>query len=159
MTITKRSRYRHLIAGMALFALEMAAQPQSWNNVTAMSPGTEIRIAGPRPGAVQGTLESVTGDSLVLNSSAGQETFARQEVKRVSLKKQGHRARNTLIGLGVGAGAGLGIGAASDQSCASKGCFFGPNFGKAIITPFGAGVGALVGALIPSGGWREVYKQ
>jgi hypothetical protein len=157
MTIVKRSRY--LIACMALFTFELAAQAQSWNNVTAISPGTEIRIAGPGPGAVQGTLQSVTGDSLVLNSSAGQETFARQEVTRVSVKKQGHRKRNTLIGLGAGAGVGLGIGAASDHSCANKGCFFGPNFGKAIFTPFGAGVGALIGVLIPSGGWREIYKQ
>jgi hypothetical protein len=157
MTITKRSRYP--IACMALFAFEMAAQPQSWNSVTAISPGTEIRIAGPRPGAVQGTLQNATGDSLVLNSSKGQETFARQQITRISVRKQGHRARNTLIGLGVGAGAGLGIGAAADHSCAPNNCFFGPNFSKAIVTPFGAAVGALAGVLIPSGGWREIYKQ
>jgi hypothetical protein len=155
--ILKRCYY--LIACTVPFALEMSAQPPSWNNVQAISPATEIRIAGPRPGTVQGTLKSVTGDSLVLNSNAGQETFERQQITRVAVKKQGHRARNTLIGLGVGAGAGLGIGAAADHSCASKGCFFGPNFGKAIVTAFGAAVGALVGVLIPSGGWREVYRQ
>ena len=153
-------RYYYVIACMGLFALEMAAQPQSWNNVQAISPGTEIRITGPRPGTLRGTLQSVTGDFLALNSSAGQETFERQQITRVAIKKQGHRARNTLIGLGVGAGAGLGIGAAADHDCASKGGFFCPNnFGKAILTPFGAAVGALVGALIPSGGWREIYKQ
>ncbi len=132
---------------------------RSRDNVKTISPGTEIRIAGPRPGTVHGTLESATGDFLALNFSVGQETFTRQQVTRVSVKKQGHRGRHALIGLGVGAGAGLGIGAAADHSCAAKGCFFGPNFSKAIVTPFGAGVGALVGALIPSGGWRDIYKQ
>ncbi len=157
MTITKRLLY--LITSMALFAFELAPQPQAWDNVTAISPGTEIRISGPRPGALRGTLQSVTGDSLVLNSSAGQETFTRQQVTRVSIKKQGHRKRNMLIGLGVGAGAGLGVGAGSDHSCAPNGCFFGNNFAKEVFTPLGAGVGALVGALISSGGWRDVYKQ
>ncbi|MGI8746385.1 MAG: hypothetical protein ACR2NN_28170 [Bryobacteraceae bacterium] len=157
MTITKRFAYP--ITCMVLFAFEFAAQAQSWNNVTSLSTGAEIRIAGPHSGSLRGTLQSVTDDALVLNSSSGTETFTRQQVTRVSVKKPGHRARNTLIGLGVGAGAGLGIGAAADHSCASKGCFFGPNFSKAILTPFAAGVGALVGALIPSGRWREIYKQ
>jgi hypothetical protein len=155
--LLNKHRYR-MIACLGLFALSAAAQPQSWNNVQALSPGTEIRVAGPHPGNTRGTLQSVTGDSLILNSRAGQETFARGQVTRVSVKKQGHRGRNALIGLGVGAGAGLAIGTAADRSCA-PGCFFGNNIGKTIVTPFGASVGVLAGVLIPSGGWREIYRQ
>jgi hypothetical protein len=151
--------YCYVIASLVLVAPEMAAQQPSWNNVQEISPGMEIRITGPGPRTLRGTLQSVTGDSVVLNSSAGQETFARQQVTRVSIKIQGHRGRNALIGLGVGAGAGLGLGAVSDHSCAPIGCFLGNNFGKKVITPLGAGVGVLIGALIPSGGWREIYKQ
>ena len=154
--ILKRSHC--LIACMLLLALELAAQSQSWSNVKALSPGTEIRISGPRPSAVRGTLLSVTDDSLMLNSSAGQEMFTRQQVNRVSSKKQGHRARNALIGLGVGAGTGLVVGAVGDQQC-SPSCFLGNNIGKAVFTPLGAILGALVGAVIPTGGWRDVYKQ
>lgn len=76
---------------------------------------------------------------------------------RVSLKKNGHRMRNALIGLGVGAGVGVGVGAAADTNC--TGLCFGGNFGKAIFTPLGAVAGVLVGALIPTGGWREIYKK
>ncbi len=157
MAVAKR--VSGLIACMIFFVLALTAQPQSWSSVAALSPGTAIRIAGPHPGSVQGTLQSVTEDSLVLNSRAGQETVTRQQVTRVSVKKTGHRGRHALIGLGVGAVAGLALGAASDHSCAPNGCFFGSNFGKEVFTPLGAGLGALVGALIPSGGWREVYKQ
>ncbi len=148
------------IAYVALFAMQMAAQGESWNAVAAIPSGTQIRVAGPSTGNIQGTLHSVTGDSIMLDSSAGQETFARQQVTRISVKKESHRGRHALIGLGVGAGAGLGIGVAADHNCAAKsGCFFGPNVSKEIFTPVGAIVGALVGALLPLGGWREIYKQ
>ncbi len=150
---------RRLIAGMVLFALPSLAQPQTWNNVTAISPGTAIRIAGPRPGTIPGILQSATADSLALSSNAGQETFSREQITQVSVKKPSHRARNALIGLGVGAGAGLGIGAGADHSCAAHGCFLGNNLGKEIFTPLGAIVGALIGAVIPTGGWRAIYKQ
>lgn len=153
------NRVARSMASIGLLTLQMAAQGQSWDHVASLPPGTEIRIAGPRPAIIRGTLRSVTGDSLGLNSSAGQETFTRQQVTHLSIKKPGHRKLNILIGLGVGAGAGLGIGVGSDRSCAPNGCLFGKNFAKEVFTPLGAGVGALVGALIPSGGWREIYKQ
>ena len=152
------TRSRCLIASMLLFALDLTAQSQPWSNVKALSPGTEIRIRGPHPSAVRGTLLSVTDESLVLNSSAGQEMFTPQQVNRVSIKKQGHRARNALIGLGVGAGTGLVVGAVDDQHCAPN-CFLGKNLSKTVFTPLGAILGILIGAVIPTGGWRDVYKQ
>ena len=58
----------------------------------------------------------------------------------------------------MGAGAGLGIGAGLDAGCHSN-CIGGNNLGKAIFTPIGAIGGALVGLVIPTGGWHEIYKQ
>ena len=149
---------RRIAAALLLVAATVAAQTNAsnWNTVTALSMGTDVRVStGSR--TVSGKIESVTDETIVVNSAKVQETFMRQKVMRVSLKKNGHRARNALIGLGVGAGVGLGVGAAADANC--TGFCFGGNFGKAIFTPLGAVAGVLVGALIPTGGWREIYKK
>ena len=134
----------------------MAAQSPSWLAVQAIAPGTEIRVASAR--VVRGTLQSLTEDSLLLRTSAGQEMFARPQVKRVSIREKGHRGRNTLIGLGVGAGVGLVFGALGDANCGPN-CTMPKNFGKEALPPVFGGVGALVGLIIPSGGWQVVYRQ
>jgi hypothetical protein len=149
---------RRIAAALLLLAATVAAQTNasSWNTVKALAAGTDVRILnGSR--TVSGKIEGVTDETIVVNSGRGQETFQQQEVMRVSLKKKGHRARNALIGLGAGAGVGFGVGAAADAGC-SNFCF-GGNFGKAIFTPLGALAGVLIGVLLPSGGWREIYKK
>ena len=149
---------RRTAAVFLLLAMTAAAQSNasSWNTVKALTAGTDVRIVnGSR--TVRGEIASVTEETIVVRSGNGQETFQRPEVVRVSLKKEGHRKRNALIGLSVGAAAGLGVGAAADASC--KSFCFGGNLGKAVFTPLGAIAGVLIGALLPSGGWREIYKK
>jgi len=149
---------RRIAAALLLLAATVAAQTNAsnWNTVKALAAGTDVRILnGSR--TVNGKIEGVTDETIVVNSGKGQETFKQQDVMRVSLKKNGHRMRNALIGLGVGAGVGVGVGAAADANC--TGLCFGGNFGKAIFTPLGGVAGVLVGALIPTGGWREIYKK
>ncbi len=106
---------------------------------------------------VEGKMQSATDESLAISSDKGQEMFALREVERVSLRRKSHRARNALIGLGVGAGIGAGIVAAA--SCSN--CIAPISQGEAVgIAAGGLGaLGAIVGALIPSGGWREVYRR
>jgi hypothetical protein len=146
-----------MAAVLVLMAATVAAQTNaSWNTVRALATGADVRIAvGSR--SVHGTIERVTDDTLVMTSGKGQEMFAQQEVMRVSIGKKGHRRRNALIGLGVGAGTGLAVGAAADNGCTGF-CFL-RNAGKVVFTPLGAIAGVLVGALIPTGGWREIYKK
>ncbi len=149
-------------AGLLLFfAFTAAAQlpAQTWADVKALPSGTSVRIsAGSK--TVTGTLQGTTDDSLLLDSGKDQKSFPRQEVMRVSVKKQSHRGRNSLIGLGVGAASGAAIGAAAHKDCTGF-CIF--NESRGIDAGVGALVigilGALAGALIPTGGWREVYHQ
>lgn len=145
-------------AVVLIFALTAPAQspPQGWNNVKALAVGTELRI-NLNARTVEGKLQSATDDSLAISSGQGQQTFALREVVRVSLRRKSHRARNALIGLGVGAGIGAGIGAAT--SCSN--CISPISKSQAIgIAAGGLGaLGAIVGALIPSGRWREVYRR
>ena len=149
---------RLLGLGCALiFSFQLAAQPRAWNSVKAIAPGTPVRVAGPGHRAIRGVLQSVTDDSLVLNSAAGVETFSLTQIERVSVREKGHRGRNALVGLAAGAGIGLVIGAVSDANC-GPGCTVPKHFGIEAIPPLFGGVGALVGAIIPSGGWHEIYN-
>lgn len=53
--------------------------------------------------SVQGELASVSETTAVLNVKHGQQMFERQELAELSVRKQGHRGRNTVIGLAAGA--------------------------------------------------------
>jgi hypothetical protein len=149
--------------GLVLCALSLNAQSAGWPAVAALTPGTEIRVdtAARKMRGVQGLLRSVSDDALIFTpskkGSQGEVTIPRQDVTRLSVKKQSHRTRNTLIGAGIGGAAGLGIGLAS--RCDGK--FVCPVSDGAITgggAAAGAVVGAIIGALMPSGGWHEIYK-
>ena len=152
-----RQIYR-FTAGLALIMATAAAQTTSatWNSVQKLPAGTEVRVAaGAR--TVRGKIDRVTDDALTMTSGKGQEMFTQQEVSRVWVKKPGHRKRNTLIGLGIGAGAGLGVGL-SAASCSGFGCIGADAVEIGAPLAF-AVVGTAIGAAIPTGGWREVYRK
>ena len=132
------------------------ASPGSWANLSQLAPGTEIRVALSGGRTLRGFLQRVTPDSLAINAPTSQETLSRADIKRVQVKRTGHRGRNTLIGLLSGTGGGLAIGAAVDHG--TGGGWF-PNIGKAIMTPLGTVIGTVVGVAIPTGGWREIYRS
>ena len=155
--------FKHIRAAAFLFVFALAAAAQSpaqnWNNVKALAIGTNVRVlAGSR--TVGGQVQGVTDDSLAVDSGKGQEMFAQQQVIRVSVKEKGHRGRNTLIGLGIGAGLGAAAGL-EERTEGSRPLPLGRS--KALNAAIGAVplglIGTLVGAVIPTGGWREVYKR
>ena len=151
-----------LIRAASVFGLFLAAAvpspAQSWNNVKALSMGREVRIvAGSR--TISGPVQSVTDDSLVVNSGKGQEMFTRQEVTRVSVRTPGRRGRHVLIGAVIGGAAGAALGGVVAGACSGSIC---GGYGPAVVGGYGGAgalVGTLVGAAIPTGGWREVYRQ
>ncbi len=126
-----------------------------WNTVKALAPGTQIRMET-APRKVSGQLLSVSDEAIVVRSGGREDSVRRSEVTRIAVKKPGHRKRNVLIGLGVGAGAGLGI-ALAVNSCHGIGCIDSGVI-EAAAPPILAVLGAIVGAIIPTGGWREIYR-
>jgi hypothetical protein len=109
-----------------------------------------------------GSFVNFSETAISYQDTAGQQTIPRQAIRRVKLMENKHRLRNSLIGGAVGAGAGAGMGAgivaATYHSCSSSQLLCIQPVGKggaegiAAIIGFlaGAGVGALIGALIPS---------
>jgi hypothetical protein len=155
------ARLRLVCCVVALCHVQLSAQSVSdWaglNHTPALSAGAEIEVRTTGNQRSRGQFTTAEDDALVMMTPSGPRRIPRATVKRISAKKPGHRLRNTLIGLGVGAAAGLAVGAEQDESC-SPHCFLGNNIAKAVLTPVGALVGLIVGVVIPTGGWREVYR-
>lgn len=151
---------RRLAATFLLLAAPATAQTNAsnWNTVKGLTAGTDVRImTGSR--TVSGRIDRISDDTLILTSKGGQEVFKPQEVARVSVRGESHRRRNVLIGIGIGAGGGLALGAAAAGTCSGTIC---GGYGLAVVTGVagaGALVGTLIGAVIPTGGWREIYKK
>jgi hypothetical protein len=146
-------------AALVLMAATVAAQTNAtnWSTVKALPTGTDVQIAASSR-TVRGKIDRVTDDTLVVTSGKGQEMFRQAEVTQVSVKKPGHRKRNTLIGLAVGTGVGLVIGVAS-RAKSNQLQFVSNGLIVAAGALAGALVGTVIGVVIPSGGWREVYKR
>jgi hypothetical protein len=154
-----------LFCTIILFPFVAAAQaPATWEAVKTLAPGTQIRVTSTiSHKAVEGTVESVTDSDLVLSRHGDPQSFQRPQITSVSVRKSGHRIRNTLIGLGVGTAAGFligtAVGHAQESSCMKSGGWF---CGLDQIVPAGVGgVSGLVGGTLAgafwSPGWRKIY--
>jgi hypothetical protein len=141
-----------LLFGLVCCAGIAAAQ---WSNFNGLAQGSEVRVQTFAGKWTRGFFQKATDHSIVLNAATSQETIEKAEVKRVQLKKSGHRGRNTLIGLGVGTAGGLATGAGLDAKMNDD---WFPNAGKAVLAPIGAVIGTVIGVAWPTGGWFDLYR-
>jgi hypothetical protein len=146
------------ILGLMLSPALSAAQKSDWGAVKQLPPGQQIRIVLNDAKSYGGEFQSATDDAISVHMAAGDQTFNRPSIRRISSKGHEHRGRDALIGAAVGAGAGLGIGAAIDR-CPANSIVCTGNKGKAIGTPLFALLGAAVGAVLPSGQWQAIYRS
>lgn len=141
-----------LALAIAFAAGIAAAQSPDWAAVKGIARDVEIRVSASDGKSIRGKFQSASDDSLILAASNAEQTVARAQIKRVSTKKKSHRLRNTLIGAGIGGGTGAAIGASTHND---EGFFA---IAEEVLAPSGAALGALIGALIPTGGWRDIYR-
>jgi hypothetical protein len=126
------------------------------------APGTQIQVVAASKPKIA-TLETVTDSELVTSSATGPQTFPRAEIASVSIKQNGHRGRNTIIGMAVatlaGMGIGAGIGHVQASNCAQKGenCSLDSVGDVAAGGSIGLVAGTVTGLLWPTGGWHKVY--
>lgn len=130
----------------------------SLGHTPAIAAGTVVEARTTGNQRVRGQFKSVDEDALVVVAASGDQRLAHATISRVSVKKPGHKLRNTLIGFGVGAAGGLTLGAVADARCTGN-CIEGNRpLGKEVGAPLGALIGAIIGVIVPTGGWREVYR-
>jgi hypothetical protein len=151
-----------LFALLALTAdpLVGAVEKSDWGSLKQIAAGQTIKITVKHGATSRGDFQSATEDALVLRVAGEDRSIARDTVQRVSLKTNSHRGKHALIGAAIGAGGGLGAGIAVDTaaSCTPNTIFCTGNQGKLIATPAFALIGAGIGALLPAGGWHEIYR-
>lgn len=145
-----------VLLGLVGLTALAAAQNGDWATVKQLLPGDQVKIVLNNGKSYKGVLRSAGDDAVSIGNG---ESYQKQDVRRVLLRKASHRGRNALIGLGIGAATGLGTGAAVDSDCSKTSFMCTGNLGKAVLTPLFGGIGAGIGALIPTGGWREVYRS
>jgi hypothetical protein len=147
---------RIVLLPLLVLAAAGKAPVSNWESVQMLAPGTEVRFAAGTAKVVDGTLVSVTDTTLlILSVGAGQQPIEKTRIASISVKKQGHRLRNTVIGLGVGLAVGAveGVAIGSCKTCKLDQSTLGYAMGG------GAFWGAAVGAGWRTGGWRHVYER
>jgi hypothetical protein len=140
----------------------VAQSRNNWDVVKQLAAGQEIHVILTDGRDFRGVFLSANDDALTVENFNSQEMLSRTMVSKVSSRGKSHRLRNALVGFGVGAGVGLIVGAIGDaESCHPArffGCIAGPNILKEGLTPLGALVGGIVGAVVPTGGWHDVFR-
>ncbi len=136
-----------LIMGVQLGAAKPRPEKANWDNLKQLLPGEEVKVVLKDGKPHRGLLQTVTDEDLVLRQATGDQKFARQNILRVSSKGQSQRGRNAAIGAGIGA---VAMGAAVAVA-------IGSGWGMLFGLP-GGGLGAIVGAVLPTGGWHDVYR-
>lgn len=145
--------------GIVALSSHLCVAQSEWNVLQQLTSGEQVKVVLTDGASRRGTFQSANDSAVVIHSGKGEQMLQRDQVDRVLVKGRSHRKRNALIGAGIGAGAGLGAGAAIDNDCSKTSIICTGNKGKAILTPVFGLLGAGIGALIPSGGWREVYRS
>ena len=122
------NRRKHIFAiGMTVLMLGFlgigavnAAEPKStqanWENLKHLAAGEEVRVVLNDGKSYAAKFQDFSDEAIVVRTSTGEQTFSRQDVLRVSAKREPHRMRNAIIGAAAGCGAGLGIAAAYASS-------------------------------------------
>lgn len=142
----------------ALFALPARAadKPEaSWENVQQLKAGQGIQIVRTDLKSVTGHFVSVAADSLILKTTAGEQTLNRVDINRIT-RSGGKRGRNALIGAAAGGGAGAVVGAASGGCHPGEFICLGRGTVAAILAGLGILAGAALGVAIP--GHTTIYR-
>ncbi|HMD99437.1 MAG TPA: hypothetical protein VKM93_19180 [Terriglobia bacterium] len=137
-----------LVAGFGF-----AQSPQdNWDNLKQLRQGQRIEVVDSSMKTVKGTFVSVTDEAISLAAGKREESVARANVVRVSVRDTSHRTRNVALGAGILGGVGLAVGAVGLAANSNEG-----NGCGACVAVIAAGFGGGV-ALGAIPGSRTIYR-
>jgi len=147
------------LAGIAVVLLSCSlvalgqAPRDSWDNLKGLRPGEKIEVVDASMKMLKGPLVSVSDEAITLQVGKSEQSVARAEVVRVSVRDTSHRTRNMLLGSGIAGGIAIAAAAVPLMINSNEGgsccvCV------AAIAAGFGGG--AALGAAIPAS--RTVYR-
>jgi hypothetical protein len=143
-----------LIAAATLRAVDDRKGSDNWDNLKQLASGEQVQVVLKDAKSYRGQFQTVSDEAIVVRLAAGDQAFERARVMRISAIGKSRRGRNALIGAAIGGGLG-GVAVGMDCHYGRKGCGAG---GVAAGVPFGAALCAGIAALIPTGGWHDVYR-
>ena len=144
----------------SLSPAESQSTQANWERLKHLAAGDDVRVVLNDGKSYAAKFQGVSDEAMIVRTSAGEQTFSRQDVLRVSAKREPHRMRNAIIGGAAGCGTGLGIAAAYASSQRKEypyNRYFevdGPILG-AVMGAAGAGLGVA----LSKGGWYDVYRE
>lgn len=135
-----------------VFALAQQAR-DSWDNLKQLRPGQKIEIVDMKMKSLKGEFTSSTDEAIVLREGKAEQSVARADVMRVSVRDTSHRTRNMMIGAAIGVGAGLALTVPLEIQQSNEGNSFTGTMAGVTAALGGAGLGL---GTIP--GNRTIYR-
>jgi hypothetical protein len=145
------------LTAMAAPAAIHTRDTANWSNLAKLASGARIRVVLMNGKSYTGKFRSLSDELIVVALGHGERAFERQNVLRVSTLGKSHRLRNTLIGAAVGVGAGFAFGGLADDEDYFH--FDKEDQNYTIFAPSFTVVGTIVGAALPTGRWRDLYRS
>jgi len=126
-------------------------QDDGWSHVLQLSPHADVQVDTEEPASYRGTFRVADDQSITVMIGTQEHTVPRGLVRRISLNRGAHHLRRNV------AIAVLAAGLVTTLTCVGKdtGCM---EASPLTFYPL-AGAGALIGAVVPSGDWEDVYRR
>ena len=134
------------------FGLAQTGQA-SWDNLKQLRASQKIEVVDKNMKTLSGAFVASSDDSISLRQGKSEQSVARTDVVRVSVRDSSHRTRNVLLGSGILGGIALAVALPLVVQQSNEGNSCGACV-AAIAAGFGGG--AALGAAIP--GNRTVYR-
>lgn len=132
--------WRRWFRAVMLSAVALSAQSGDWAQVQALAPGAHVevkRFSG--GGQVNGVVESVSGERLVVARKSDSVAMDRVDVRRLRLRSNEKSKRGRITGTAILGGLGVMSAMVSDKARDGSG------LGRAATVPISGGIGYLIG--------------